>query len=161
MKYRPRAKDGLLADELVLIQAAPLVTGRYAGWRPEFGVPIRATQGMPRGWKHGELIRASAITPSKRVAFGKMPESEAHVEFVGQLQQRSMETVLFLGEVARRFPGQRLVVLCFENVIAGEVCHRRWFADWMEAEYGMTVPELAYEGHFEQLQFDKNCERGE
>jgi hypothetical protein len=34
------------------------------------------------------------------------------------------------------------VLLCFENVHAGESCHRRMFATWWEKQTGVAVPEL-------------------
>jgi hypothetical protein len=38
--------------------------------------------------------------------------------------------------------GRRLVLLCFENVLAGESCHRRMFAEWWKDKSGQEVPEL-------------------
>jgi hypothetical protein len=35
-----------------------------------------------------------------------------------------------------------LVLLCFENVLAGKRCHRRTFADWWYGRMGQRVPEL-------------------
>lgn len=35
-----------------------------------------------------------------------------------------------------------LVLLCFERVSAGEWCHRRMLADWLEEHAGIPVPEL-------------------
>jgi hypothetical protein len=34
------------------------------------------------------------------------------------------------------------VLLCFEDVLAGEACHRRTFAAWWQARTGIDVPEL-------------------
>ena len=39
------------------------MTGRYAKFRPDLGVPIRSTVGYPRFWRHGQLIHARDITP--------------------------------------------------------------------------------------------------
>jgi hypothetical protein len=41
---------------------------------------------------------------------------------------------------AHRAPGA--VLLCFENVLAGETCHRRTFAAWWQERTGILVPEL-------------------
>jgi len=35
-----------------------------------------------------------------------------------------------------------IMLLCFENVHAGERCHRRYLADWITAKLGLDVPEL-------------------
>ena len=62
---------------------------------------------------------------------------------MAQLDDQAGPTVRFLADVARTHPGRRLCVCCYENVLAGEVCHRRWFAEWMEDCHGLVVPELA------------------
>jgi rubrerythrin len=36
-----------------------------------------------------------------------------------------------------------MVLLCYENVVKGERCHRRMFAAWWEKRTGEEVPELA------------------
>lgn len=35
-----------------------------------------------------------------------------------------------------------LVLLCYENVHRGEVCHRRMAAEWIEQRSGLVVPEV-------------------
>jgi rubrerythrin len=45
-------------------------------------------------------------------------------------------------DVSARHGGERLVLLCFEDVLAGESCHRRTFAQWWEEQTGQEVPEL-------------------
>jgi hypothetical protein len=38
--------------------------------------------------------------------------------------------------------GITVVMLCFENVLAGERCHRRYVAEFIEQNTGLVVPEL-------------------
>jgi uncharacterized protein (DUF488 family) len=48
--------------------------------------------------------------------------------------------------ISRKHGGARLVLMCFENVLAGELCHRRVWADWFEERTGQHVPELSWLG---------------
>ena len=32
-------------------------------------------------------------------------------------------------------------LLCFENVLAGEECHRRWLAEILQKGFGLNIPE--------------------
>jgi hypothetical protein len=132
--------DGLRAD-LDVLEAAPLLTGRYQNWRPEHGVAVRSTVGTPKFWRHGELIHARAITPYGVFGSG-LDVDAARSAYVARLEARAQSVVAFLAAVARQHPGQPVVVLCFDNVHAGESCHRRWFAGWFEDRFGIAVPEL-------------------
>ena len=38
--------------------------------------------------------------------------------------------------------GLPVVTLCYEDVHAGQLCHRRYLADWLEEKARITVPEL-------------------
>ena len=67
---------------------------------------------------------------------------EARLAYLARLQDLAEPTIRFLSDVARANPGQPLVVLCFEDVHAGGVCHRTWFAEWMKGRFGITVKEL-------------------
>jgi hypothetical protein len=40
--------------------------------------------------------------------------------------------------------GEALALLCFEDVHAGQVCHRRMFAQWWEERTGQRVEELQF-----------------
>jgi hypothetical protein len=50
-------------DDLALIRATEIVTGRYAKFTPDLGVAVRATVGAPRLWRHGKMERARHLTP--------------------------------------------------------------------------------------------------
>ncbi len=128
-------------DDLELLANAPLVTGRYQSWKPGDGVPIRSTVGYPRFWRHGPLWHATEITPYG--VFGKgLDHDTARASYRRRLDRHAGAILVGLSQVARRHPGEPLVVLCFEDVHAGEVCHRRWFAEWFEERYGVAVAEL-------------------
>ena len=132
-----------LAEDLALLAAAPLVTGRYAAFRPEHGVPIRSTCGAPKRFRGGPLVFARQLAPWGLLS-PTISDDEARRRYVARLDDT---IVMFLAGVARAFPGQQLVVLCYENVHAGQHCHRRWFAEWFEGRYGIEVPELVDVDH--------------
>jgi hypothetical protein len=128
-------------EDLELLANAPLVTGRYQSWKRGDGMPIRSTVGYPRFWRHGPLWHVTGITPYG--VFGKVLDEETARAAYGQRLDRHAGAILAgLAEVARRHPGQPVVVLCFEDVHAGQVYPRRWFAEWFEERYGIAVAEL-------------------
>jgi hypothetical protein len=127
-----------------LLADAPLVTGRYQSWKPGDGVPIRSTVGAPRFWRHGAMPHLREITPYG--VFGKgLGHAAARAAYRTRLDQHADAIVASLADLARRHPSQALCVLCFEDVHAGEQCHRRWFASWFEERHGLVVPELPAE----------------
>jgi hypothetical protein len=128
-------------EDLELLADAPLVTSRYQTWQPGDGVPIRSTVGWPRFWRHGPMWHNRDITPYG--VFGQhLGEDEARTAYLKRLDRHAEAVVNGLAEVARQHPGEALVVMCFEDVHAGEVCHRRWFAEWFGRRFGIEVPEL-------------------
>jgi hypothetical protein len=128
-------------DALELLAHAPLVTGRYQAWKPGDGVPIRSTVGYPQFWRHGPLWHVTGITPYG--VFGKVLDDDtARAAYRNRLDHHAEVILASLAEVARRHPGQPVVVLCFEDVHTGQDCHRRWFAEWFEERYGIAVAEL-------------------
>ncbi len=123
------------------IRSAGLVTGRYATWKPDHGVPIRTTVGMPRFWRHGPLVFIKELAPFG--IFGKgLPTDVARRRYLDRLEAKVDQSVAALADVTRQHPGERLCVLCFEDVHAGQECHRRWFAEWFEQRFGDVVPEV-------------------
>jgi hypothetical protein len=128
-------------DDLAVLRACGIVTTRYHSWKPTDGVPVRSTVGEPKFWRGPQLVDGRVLAP-----FGlldpTMPDDEARRRYVARLDGNADRIVGTLAEVARSHGGRQLCVLCFENVHAGEVCHRRWFARWFEDCYGVPVPEL-------------------
>jgi hypothetical protein len=129
-----------LVDELELIAAAPLVTGRYQSWRPSDGVPVRTTVGQPRFWRGPALVDGRVLAP-----FGLLDPhllvDESQRLYRQRLDIRADRIVATLARIATQHPGEPLVLLCFERV-PGEECHRRWFAEWFEDRFGVVVPEV-------------------
>jgi hypothetical protein len=144
------------ADAWSAVESAEWATASYRTWRPGDGVPIRTTVGECRWWRGPELEHVRAVTPYG--VFGKeLHPLDARVEYQHRLEERLAKIVVALADVARRHRGERLVLLCFEDVWAGEECHRRWLAEWMETRFWrLTVPELHEPPHEPdgQLQLD-------
>jgi hypothetical protein len=118
-----------------------LVTSRYQTWRPSDGVPIRSTVGAPKFWRGPELIHLREITPYGVFGKGLDPDEASHL-YRARLDRHADKIITDLAAIARQHPGQALVVLCYENVHAGQSCHRRWFAEWCHQRHGLVVPEL-------------------
>lgn len=124
-----------------------LVTGRYQRFRPEHGLPVRTTVGAPRFWRAdqlGDLASLLDIAPYElmRGKASTAPVHEQRMIYRLRLERRALTVVVQLAGLAAAHPDRAVVLLCFEDVHAGEECHRRWFAEWFEAAYGIEVPEL-------------------
>jgi hypothetical protein len=110
------------------------------------GVPVRITLGKPRfrlSYSYDE-IRLLAPTPRIFRLGGQDFEHEyrKHLEKIGVERLQAI-----FEELAGWHDGGRLVLLCFENVLAGESCHRRVFARWWEEQTEELVPELDLEDY--------------
>ncbi len=124
-----------------------LATGRYATFRPSLGVPVQASLGRPKfpiRYELHEEIRE--LMP--RGLFGK-ELSEA--EFTGRYRQRLDQLDLDalraqFDAISKRNGHKRVVLLCFEDVHAGEFCHRRVFADWFQESTGQSVRDVGSGG---------------
>lgn len=121
-----------------------LFTSRYQFFRPEFGVPIGITVGRPRFVRYA-FERVSALAPHELF---KPPYKDIDDVVVERRVYRERlvthEGLILeqLAEVAARYPGQIGVLLCFEDVLAGQACHRRWAAEWFAERFGWDIPEM-------------------
>ena len=131
------------AIDLDLIARAGLVTSRYAGFELRYGVPVRISIGEPRFWRLGPLEFVRELCPWERASWDRPTEPERRAVYEQRLERHADPVVARLAQIARvHGGGHQLVLLCFEDVWAGQECHRRWFAEWFEARYGVVVPEL-------------------
>jgi hypothetical protein len=112
-----------------LIEASGLVPVGHTVGAPRFGAPQAGNVGMlaPHGLIGKELSDKQ---------FRKL-----YRERLDQFGVEKIEAVL--AAIARAYDKPGVVLLCFENVLIGESCHRRIFADWWEQQTGDPVPELA------------------
>ena len=119
-----------------------IVTSSYRRYSPGDGVPVRITLGKAPpyfSYPH-ETLRVLAPPPW---VFKIEDEEQFRRAYRHHLYRVTAERIAqALEEIASRHPGRRLVLLCFENVWAGEACHRRYFAEWWLEQTGIVVPEL-------------------
>ena len=68
-------------------------------------------------------------------------EAEFATKYIARLERIGVERIeqRFAG-ISAAHDGRGLVLLCYEP--AGEPCHRRLFATWLEQQTGQHVPEL-------------------
>jgi hypothetical protein len=128
-------------DDVAALRACGIVTTRYVSWRTADGVPVRATVGEPKFWRGPSLVFVRELAPWGLLD-RQLPTDECRRRYVDRLDAQAERIVSALADVARSHAGRQLCVLCFEDVHVGEVCHRRWFAQWFEDRYGIEVPEL-------------------
>ena len=82
------------------------------------------------------------LAPS-REAFETEDDQEFERVYLGQLEKLGVDRIANqLGRISHEHDGKPLALLCFENVLKGEACHRRAFADWWKEQTGQDVPEL-------------------
>lgn len=63
--------------------------------------------------------------------------------YTARLDEMGVEAIRdLLGDLSGEAGGKPLVLLCHENVLKGEACHRRTFAEWWHGKTGEEVPEL-------------------
>jgi hypothetical protein len=132
----------MTTEDLAIIRATTIVTGRYQTWRPEDGAPVRITVGAPRFWgTRRPLVDGRLLAPFGLLS-PSLPLDECRRRYEQRLDARADRIVSLLARIADEHPGERLVLCCFEDVEAGEECHRRWFAEWMQDRHGIAVPEV-------------------
>lgn len=121
-----------------------LATSRYQDYRPEWGVAVRITVGRPRFFPHpyGEALSLAPyelFQPPYKGIDNIDVERRVYRERLERYEQRILAE---LTAIADRNPGKALILLCFENVNAGQDCHRRWAAEWFSERFGWVVPEI-------------------
>jgi uncharacterized protein (DUF488 family) len=122
---------------------AMIVTSRYQAWLPEHGIPVRTTVGNPRFWRGPKLVYLSEIAPYGVFKNPDLVTREEKIEaYEARLNRNAGRIIERLDRLVTEHPGQRIVLLCYENVLAGEECHRRWFASWFKELTHVDVPEL-------------------
>jgi hypothetical protein len=118
-----------------------LATGRYATFRSPLGVAVQTSIGRPRfpiDYELHEQVRE--LTP-----FGlrKLEGDEFTRRYRERLDKLDLDALRAqFDAISKRHDNARVVLLCFEDVRAGERCHRRDFADFWFERTGQRVPEV-------------------
>ncbi len=120
-----------------------LATSRYHSGdlvRESGLLPIGTTVGAARGLRYELAGNVGMLAPyGLRELEGDQFDS-AYRERLDHFGVPAIADILDAFVAAHAARGA--VLLCFENVIAGEACHRRVFARWWEEKTGVAVPEL-------------------
>ena len=119
--------------------APAIFTGRYQDARrhPDV-VLVRTSVGRPR------FIRGPLPTLVEATPYGllKVTGDEFEKRYHERLDSFGAERIgERLHELEAEY-GRPLVLCCFEDVIAGQACHRRMFADWWMRRTGEPIDEL-------------------
>lgn len=119
-----------------------LFTARYADYDPAWGVAVRTSVGMPKGWRYGPLEHVRRITPygllrvSDRAEFTRL--------YTERLEHAGAETIAArLQGISDAHHGQPLWLCCFENLrTPGAWCHRTILGEFLEERLGIEVVEV-------------------
>jgi hypothetical protein len=118
-----------------------LATASYRVWRPSMGQAVVTSRGLPR-WRLAEASkwpRCWMLAPAR--SLWGLPREEFRGRYFAQLEEHGAEVIARqLERTARQTGADRLVLLCFEPVVAD--CHRGDFAAWWLVTTGERVEEL-------------------
>ncbi len=127
----------------------PLFTGRFrdvheflkTGEQPGF-VPVRSSLGVPRFIANAQAWPyASTTAPYGLRGIGD--QAEFRKAYRHRLHKIGIDKVYDqIATIAADYPGQPLVLLCYEDLTKGEWCHRTLFAEWWFEKTGQQIPEM-------------------
>ncbi|KAA9379665.1 hypothetical protein F5972_08410 [Microbispora cellulosiformans] len=123
----------------------PLATCSFKTYTRDMGVAVRITVGRPRFFRHPyEFVAALApFGIFNAPEFEGKPMDVKEAAFYRRLDSKREEVLAALGALADAHPGRTLVLLCYEDVHAGDACHRTWAANWFADRLGWDVPEVS------------------
>lgn len=133
-----------------------LNTCSYREYRPEFGVPVRISLGVPKfsvpGFDPKRWLRV--LTPQGW--YFRANKTDFDRNFYNQLHSAGVDNIHNqLQNLSRYHDREPLVLLCFEKLhglayregddvtaLEAQFCHRRMFALWWRNTTGELIPEL-------------------
>ncbi len=123
-----------------------LATASYRTFHPSMGVPVQTSLGQPK-WPLGYDLTEEARVLMPWGLFDKdLSDDEFTAKYRARLDKACVDRITAsLALVASRHRDERLVLLCYEQVLGPQAkfCHRRVWADWWTEQTGQEVPELA------------------
>lgn len=118
-----------------------LATSRYATFDLSMGVPVGITLGRPKFPLRYEI--AAEIRELAPWGLMKLDGEQFVRAYRDQLERLDLDALLRrFQQIGEQHGRRRLVLLCYEDVHAGQLCHRRVAAEWLEEQTGQQVPEL-------------------
>ncbi len=133
-------EDSILKAEVSSPLPCSIFTCNWSSYKPEMGVAVRTTVGNAPKWFAFPYLESKSLKPWSTFR-SELSLEEGRLVYMAELDKHEdwvMDEMRKLGEIAQ---GQPLVLLCFEKLVTGIECHRRWAADWF-ATKGIEVPEL-------------------
>ena len=118
-----------------------IATCSYSAYRRPMGVPIITSLGTPKWWEDARIV-AKSVQPFG--VFGKYTGFiEYRTAYEDRLNSLRHKLEAEFNELGQNYPQQTLVMLCFCDVRKPDGwCHRTMAAKWLEANFGLVVPEL-------------------
>lgn len=117
-----------------------IFTCNYANYKPEMGLAVRITMGKVPSWFPYPYVVGKSLKPFKTFRSG-LPLMERRDIYMAELDRHEGWVWSELEQFSKISEGQPLILLCFEKIVTGFECHRRWAADWF-ATKGVDVPDL-------------------
>jgi hypothetical protein len=131
------------------MSVVPLLTSNWKsvgklhaeGLSPGF-VPVRISLGTARWLPWAAKCPAvHELMPYGLLKRPPLAQDEFESRFIARLDKAGVETIQArLDEIYEEY-ARPLALLCFEDLSAGEFCHRRMFADWWFHHTGQEVNE--------------------
>jgi hypothetical protein len=137
---RPAHEDSVLEVEVSNPLPCSIFTCNWASYKPEMGVAVRTTVGKAPKWFPYPMLESKSLKPWKTFR-SELSLEDARLVYMAELDKHEGWVMGELEQFAKIAEGQPLILLCFEKLITGIECHRRWAADWF-ATKGIDVPEL-------------------
>jgi hypothetical protein len=103
-------------------------------------LPLGITVGAARGVRYELAGNVGMLAPHGLRELDDEALAVTYRERLDHFGASAIGNVLGAFVAAHHAPG--VVLLCFEDVLAGEPCHRRTFAEWWQEQTGVAVPEL-------------------
>ena len=105
-------------------------------------VPVGISRGVPR-WPLPYSYRMARLLAPSRTTFELESDAEFEAAYLREMEAAGAEKIAaMLSKISAEEGGADLCLLCYEDVHAGQVCHRRMFADWWMRKAGQEVEEL-------------------
>jgi hypothetical protein len=106
-------------------------------------MPIRITRGRPRFRLHYELAGALPILAPTSSEFRIEDDERFAATYRSRLDSIGAGVIVEeIRSLSALQQAKGLVLLCFEDLASGPICHRRVFADWIFSEIGWNAIEL-------------------
>lgn len=145
----PLPRDGH-GEGFSLPEAAPvkLFSSRWSNRALETApvVAVGISRGVPRFRVAYRYRRLLDLYPDGWM-FSIEDDERFERVYVAKLERLGVDRIMEgLRKISDEEGGADLVLLCFEDVLAGESCHRRMFAAWWTAQTGQVVEELSAVG---------------